>query len=87
MPSDRLAHHSLHPYTRALRSAVPEIDPDKRRLRVLLRGELPSPLSPPEGCAFHPRCAIAERGLCDVTRPELRELATGHWAACHLAQA
>jgi oligopeptide/dipeptide ABC transporter ATP-binding protein len=86
MPSDRLAHHSLHPYTRALRSAVPEIDPDKRRLRVLLRGELPSPLSPPAGCAFHPRCAIAERGVCDVTRPELRELVAGHWVACHLAQ-
>ena len=84
MPRDRL-DHSLHPYTRALRSAVPEIDPVKRRLRVLLSGELPSPLDPPTGCAFHPRCAIAQRGLCEVSRPELRELAPGHFVACHLA--
>ena len=85
MPRERLAEHSLHPYTRALRSAVPEIDPVKRKLRVLLSGELPSPLSPPTGCAFHPRCAIAQKGLCDVSRPELRELAPGHFVACHLA--
>lgn len=84
MPRERLAH-SLHPYTQALRSAVPEIDPAKRKLRVLLTGELPSPLDPPGGCAFHPRCAIAQRGLCDVSRPELRELAPGHHVACHLA--
>jgi oligopeptide/dipeptide ABC transporter ATP-binding protein len=85
MPRERLAEHSLHPYTRALRSAVPEIDPVKRKLRVLLHGELPSPLSPPAGCAFHPRCSIAQKGLCDVSRPELRELAPGHFVACHLA--
>jgi len=84
MPRERL-EHSLHPYTKALRSAVPEIDPVKRKLRVLLTGELPSPLNPPSGCAFHPRCAIAQRGLCDVSRPELRELAPGHFVACHLA--
>lgn len=85
MPRERLAEHSLHPYTRALRSAVPEIDPEKRRLRVLLSGELPSPLAPPPGCTFHPRCSIAQKGLCDVSRPELRELAPGHFVACHLA--
>ena len=84
MPRERL-EHSLHPYTKALRSAVPEIDPVKRKLRVLLTGELPSPLDPPTGCAFHPRCAIAQKGLCDVSRPELRELAPGHFVACHLA--
>jgi oligopeptide transport system ATP-binding protein len=84
MPRERI-EHSLHPYTQALRSAVPEIDPVKRKLRVLLSGELPSPLDPPTGCAFHPRCAIAQRGLCDVSRPELRELAPGHFVACHLA--
>jgi oligopeptide transport system ATP-binding protein len=84
MPRERI-EHSLHPYTQALRSAVPEIDPVKRKLRVLLSGELPSPLNPPTGCAFHPRCAIAQRGLCDVSRPELRELAPGHFVACHLA--
>ena len=85
MPREHLAEQSLHPYTRALRSAVPEIDPEKRRLRVLLTGELPSPLAPPTGCAFHPRCPIAKRGLCDVSRPELRELLPGHFVACHLA--
>ena len=85
MPREHLAEQSLHPYTRALRSAVPEIDPEKRRLRVLLSGELPSPLAPPPGCAFHPRCPIAQSGLCDVSRPELRELLPGHFVACHLA--
>jgi oligopeptide/dipeptide ABC transporter ATP-binding protein len=85
MPRERLATHTLHPYTKALQSAVPEIDPHKRRKRSLLHGDLPSPLSPPSGCAFHPRCPIAQRGTCDVLRPELRELAPGHFVACHLA--
>lgn len=85
MPRERLAEHTLHPYTQALRSAVPEIDPLRRRLRILLHGDVPSPLDPPAGCAFHPRCPIAQRGLCDVTRPVLRELAPGHFVACHLA--
>ena len=85
MPRERLATHTLHPYTQALRSAVPQMDPKKRRLRVLLSGDLPSPLAPPPGCSFHPRCPIAQRGLCDTTRPELRELAPGHFVACHLA--
>jgi oligopeptide/dipeptide ABC transporter ATP-binding protein len=87
MPRERLATHTLHPYTQALRSAVPEIEPEKRHLRVLLPGDPPSPLAPPSGCTFHPRCSIAERGLCDEVRPELRELAPGHWVACHLAKA
>ena len=85
MPRERLSTHTLHPYTQALRSAVPQMDPKQRRLRVLLTGDLPSPLSPPTGCSFHPRCPIAQRGLCDTTRPELRELAPGHFVACHLA--
>jgi oligopeptide/dipeptide ABC transporter ATP-binding protein len=85
MPRERLAEHSLHPYTRALRSAVPEVDPRKRRLRTLLHGDVPSPLAPPSGCAFHPRCPIAQPGLCDVSSPTLRELAPNHRVACHLA--
>jgi peptide/nickel transport system ATP-binding protein len=86
MPRERLAEHALHPYTKALRSAVPEIDPHKRRLRTLLHGDVPSPLSPPSGCTFHPRCPIAEPGLCDRTTPVLRQLGPGHHVACHLAE-
>jgi oligopeptide transport system ATP-binding protein len=85
MPRERLGEHALHPYTKALRSAVPELDPKKRRLRTLLHGDVPSPLAPPSGCTFHPRCPIAQPGLCDTTRPELRELAPGQRVACHLA--
>jgi oligopeptide transport system ATP-binding protein len=76
----------LHPYTRALLSAVPIPDPELelRRERMVLRGEVPSPLAPPPGCVFHPRCPIAvER--CRGEIPPLREVRPGHWAACHLA--
>jgi len=86
MPRTRLSAHALHPYTRALQSSVPEIEPRKRHVRVPMAGELPSPLAPPTGCAFHPRCPHHQRGLCDEQRPELRELAPDHWVACHLAQ-
>jgi oligopeptide transport system ATP-binding protein len=78
----------LHPYTRALLAAVPIPDPEleARRERVVLKGEVPSPLKPPPGCVFHPRCPIAvER--CRVEAPVLREVTPGHWAACHLAGA
>ena len=75
-----------HPYTKALLSAVPIPDPEveARREHVVLGGEVPSPLHPPQGCAFHPRCPIAVEE-CHRTRPELRELGPGHRAACHLA--
>ena len=75
-----------HPYTQALLSAVPEPNPSDRKKRILLEGDVPSPLDPPTGCAFHPRCPIAQKGLCDREAPELRPLAQGHEAACHLAQ-
>jgi oligopeptide transport system ATP-binding protein len=85
LPRSKLELAAKHPYTQALRSAVPELDPHKRKLRILLHGDVPSPLDPPRGCAFHPRCPIMKPGLCDVERPELRELATEHRVACHLA--
>jgi oligopeptide/dipeptide ABC transporter ATP-binding protein len=76
----------LHPYTRALLAAVPIPDPEveARRERVVLHGEVPSPLRPPPGCAFHPRCPLAV-DECRRTRPLLRAIRAGHHAACHLA--
>ncbi|MBI4325733.1 MAG: dipeptide ABC transporter ATP-binding protein [Chloroflexi bacterium] len=73
-----------HPYTQALISAVPVVDPDAKRPRIILPGEVPSPIHPPGGCPFHPRCRIAEM-RCRTEVPLLREAAPGHWAACHLA--
>ncbi|MCS6797129.1 MAG: dipeptide ABC transporter ATP-binding protein [Myxococcota bacterium] len=75
-----------HPYTEALLSAVPVPDPERRRLRILLEGDVPSPVAPPPGCSFHPRCRKARAGLCDVQVPPLRAVAPGHFAACHLAE-
>jgi oligopeptide/dipeptide ABC transporter ATP-binding protein len=74
-----------HPYTRALMSAIPVPDPTKRRLRVLLEGDVPSPIDPPAACTFHPRCPRFQKGTCDVETPPLRELVagSGHWVACH----
>ena len=73
----------LHPYTRALLSAVPIPDPviDAQRERILLTGEVPSPLNPPRGCVFHPRCFMAT-GECQEVVPELREVNKDHWVAC-----
>jgi oligopeptide transport system ATP-binding protein len=75
----------LHPYTKALLSAVPIPDPrlEAQRERTVLRGEVPSPLNPPSGCVFHPRCPIAI-DRCSAEIPPLREIKPGHWAACHL---
>jgi len=73
-----------HPYTQALISAVPQIDEQSQRPRIVLSGELPSPIDPPSGCPFHPRCPVAE-ARCKVEAPMLREIVPGHWAACHVA--
>jgi oligopeptide transport system ATP-binding protein len=74
-----------HPYTQALISAVPEVDPITKRQRIVLGGDVPSPIDVPSGCPFHPRCPIAEE-RCRHEPPPLRELSPGHWAACHLAK-
>jgi oligopeptide transport system ATP-binding protein len=76
----------VHPYTRALLSAVPIPDPklEATRERTVLRGEIPSPLTPPGGCVFHTRCPMAE-ARCSAEIPQLKEMQPGHWGACHLA--
>jgi len=76
-----------HPYTQALLSAVPVPDPKLKRKRILLEGDVPSPMNPPSGCPFHPRCPVKDKPqACFDTPPELRELASGHVAACHVAE-
>lgn len=78
---DELYRNPLHPYTKALLTAVPFPDPTKKRDRILLQGDLPSPINPPTGCAFHTRCPVATPE-CKVETPELREKVMGHWASC-----
>jgi oligopeptide/dipeptide ABC transporter ATP-binding protein len=85
---DDVVRRALHPYTQALLSAVPVPDPERRRTRVLLSGDVPSPVDPPPGCPFHPRCPVRDKPAeCMTVPPPLRELRRGHFAACHLAQA
>ena len=74
-----------HPYTKALISAIPVVDPDSKRQRIVLPGDVPSPINPPSGCPFHPRCPLAEE-RCKSEVPKLRELKNGQLAACHLAE-
>jgi oligopeptide transport system ATP-binding protein len=83
---NRLYSDPLHPYTEALLSAIPIPDPDRPRNRTILQGEVPSPINPPSGCYFHPRCPIAQEGICDVERPELLPASDdeNHLASCHL---
>jgi peptide/nickel transport system ATP-binding protein/oligopeptide transport system ATP-binding protein len=73
----------LHPYTEALLAAVPLPDPGQKRAKLRVEGDVPSPIRPPPGCHFHPRCRYAE-ARCRVEVPELREVAPGHLVACHL---
>ncbi|QGK68348.1 ATP-binding cassette domain-containing protein [Allosaccharopolyspora coralli] len=87
-PSGGLYAEPLHPYTRALLSAVPVPDPvvEDRREQILLSGDLPSPAAPPSGCRFHTRCPWRQAERCDTERPALRELSPGHRVACHFAE-
>lgn len=81
--TDSLIHDPLHPYTQLLIKAIPELDPDVKRERVLLEGEVPNLVNPPAGCRFHPRCPFV-MDECRINEPPLQEVKPGHWAACHL---
>ena len=82
--ADALYARPAHPYTQALLSAVPVPDPSRKRLRVALKGDIPSPVNPPSGCVFRTRCPRAE-ALCAESAPPMRDIGPGHVSACHFA--
>ena len=86
--SKKIYSDTLHPYTKALMSAVPIPDPDKKSDRIVLKGDVPSPANPPAGCTFHPRCSLANKGgefinQCKLENPTLDEKEPSHFASCH----
>jgi oligopeptide/dipeptide ABC transporter ATP-binding protein len=89
-PVETLYDDPRHPYTVALLTAVPDPDPTKRRKRIILKGDLPSPAAPPDGCRFHTRCWLREQlgdpEECETVVPELRQVSPGHETACHFAE-
>lgn len=82
-PTEELFNHPLHPYTQALLSAIPVIEKDARRERIILEGTVPSPINPPSGCRFHTRCFNRHGKSCGTEAPVWQEVASGHWVACH----
>lgn len=83
--ADELYDRQAHPYTKALLSAIPQVESRKMQERIILQGEVPSPSNPPSGCYFHTRCPHCTR-QCTESEPVFRDLGNGHYAACHLAQ-
>jgi oligopeptide/dipeptide ABC transporter ATP-binding protein len=84
-PSLDLYRDPRHPYTVSLLSAIPSHDPDKKKTRIVLKGDVPNPANPPTGCRFHPRCFMAQP-ICSAEEPLLREVLPGHFSACHFAE-
>jgi oligopeptide/dipeptide ABC transporter ATP-binding protein len=82
-PAGTLYEAPRHPYTLALLSAVPVADPRRKRKRIILSGDVPSPLNPPQGCRFHPRCP-QRLSICEREAPVMRRIGDRHVAACHL---
>jgi oligopeptide/dipeptide ABC transporter ATP-binding protein len=83
--SETLYRNPRHPYTLSLLSAIPVPDPERKKKRIVLKGDVPSPARPPSGCRFHPRCFMA-REICSREEPPLRPVGPGHWSACHFAE-
>jgi len=82
---EELFRNPLHPYTQALMSAIPVPNPKLKRQRTILKGDVPSPLNPPKGCRFHPRCPIADK-ICSEQEPEFRQASPEHWVACWMVK-
>lgn len=83
-PAEKIIFEPLHPYTKALISAVPDPDPSAKRIETVLKGEIPSPVNPPSGCRFHTRCPQYIGNICKEKEPELLEAGEGRFVACHL---